>query len=61
MALGEGAGVEEGDTATENFTKPKHNGLFANYGLGLPSSSNLRLWWITPTDWFVELQAKRAN
>lgn len=36
------------------FTMPKHNGLFANKGegLGLPSLSSLRLWWIRPTGSF---------
>lgn len=52
MALGEGAGAEEGDAVKESFTTPKRDGFFANKGegLGLPSSSNLRLWQIRPTD-----------
>lgn len=36
------------------FTMPKHDGLFANKyeGLGLPSFSSLRLWWIRHTGSF---------
>lgn len=50
VALEEGAGVEEGGAAKGNFTMSKHDGLFANKGegLGLPSSSNLRLWRVRP-------------
>lgn len=48
MALAEGAGVEEGFSAKGNFTMPKCDGLFANKGggLGTPSASDLRVWWI---------------